>query len=89
MQFYTSLFSLGVQIPSMLFLIDDPVAFFTSSSSLSREYLWCCVLNGIFFHFQTISAYVLMDYISPVTHRWAVAMRAQIHYILINKRVLS
>lgn len=68
MQFYTSLFSLGVQIPSMLFLIDDPVAFFTSSSSLSREYLWCCVLNGIFFHFQTISAYVLMDYISPVTH---------------------
>ena len=69
MQFYTSLFSLGVQIPSMLFLIDDPVAFFTSSSSLSREYLWCCVLNGIFFHFQTISAYVLMDYISPVTHR--------------------
>ena len=28
----------------------------------------CLVLNGVFFHFQTISAYVLMDYISPVTH---------------------
>ena len=69
MQFYTSLFSLIVQLPSMLFLIDDPVAFFTSSNSLSKEYLWCCVLNGIFFHFQTISAYVLMDFISPVTHR--------------------
>ena len=69
MQFYSSLFSLGVQLPSMLFLLDDPVTFFTSSSSLSKEYLWCCVLNGVFFHFQTMSAYVLMDFISPVTHR--------------------
>lgn len=68
MQFYTSLFSLGVQLPSMLFLLDDPVTFFTSSNSLSKEYLWCCVLNGVFFHFQTMSAYVLMDFISPVTH---------------------
>merc|ERR1712002_740788 len=26
------------------------------------------LINGIFFHFQTITAYVLMDFISPVTH---------------------
>merc|ERR1719300_1572892 len=24
--------------------------------------------NGVFFHFQTISAWALIDYISPVTH---------------------
>ena len=30
--------------------------------------LACLLVNGAFFHFQTISAYVLMDYISPVTH---------------------
>merc|ERR1719309_701233 len=30
--------------------------------------LVCLVLNGLFFHLQTISAYVLMDYITPVTH---------------------
>ncbi len=70
MQFYTSLCSLMVQIPAMFFLLDSPLTFFSSSNSaLSQEYLWCCVLNGVFFHFQTISAYVLMDFISPVTHR--------------------
>jgi solute carrier family 35 protein E2 len=68
MQFYTSLTSLLVQIPAMFFLLGSPLTFM-SSSNMSAEYLWCCVLNGIFFHFQTMSAYVLMDFISPVTHR--------------------
>lgn len=31
--------------------------------------IFCFILNGIFFHFQSITAYVLMDYISPVAHR--------------------
>ena len=49
-----------------MFLLVD---FSALRSSFSEAYLWCCLLNGVFFHFQTISAYVLMDFISPVTHR--------------------
>ena len=30
--------------------------------------LFYLLLNGFFFHCQTISAYYLMDFISPVTH---------------------
>jgi len=35
-------------------------------TTLPRAFLY--ILNGIFFHFQTLSAYALMDAISPVTH---------------------
>ncbi len=28
------------------------------------------VMNGTFFHFQTMAAWVLMGYVSPVTHRF-------------------
>ena len=34
----------------------------------SSQLLLCYAINGVFFHCQTISAYYLMDYISPVTH---------------------
>ena len=36
--------------------------------STSMQLFLCYSLNGIFFHCQTIAAYYLMDYISPVTH---------------------
>ena len=36
--------------------------------STSRALAGCLLMNGVFFHGQTISAYYLMDYISPVTH---------------------
>ena len=63
LQFYTSAASLVVTVPSCLLLMDwDKVAL------TNNRMLACLILNGIFFHFQTISAYVLMDYISPVTH---------------------
>ena len=51
-------------MPTLVYLID----FRQFWQNFTEVYFWCCVLNGIFFHFQTISAYVLMDYISPVTH---------------------
>jgi hypothetical protein len=44
---------------------DQLISLATSESSLLGLYL----LNGVFFHFQTICNYVLMDYISPVTQR--------------------
>lgn len=63
-QFYTSLTSLLVQLPTLFFMAD----FEKNHDSFTSQYFLACVFNGIFFHFQTISAYVLMDFISPVTH---------------------
>nr|CAD7256039.1 unnamed protein product [Timema shepardi] len=64
LQFYTSIASVVVQIPASLFLVDLSNVHKTTDSTLFLAF----VLNGIFFHFQSITAYVLMDYISPVTH---------------------
>ncbi|PVD36628.1 hypothetical protein C0Q70_03614 [Pomacea canaliculata] len=64
LQFYTSIASIGVQIPACIFMLDLQ----TARSSLDVTMLSMLLLNGVFFHFQSISAYVLMDYISPVTH---------------------
>ena len=63
LQFYTSIASLVVTIPATFFMVDPEKFAHTDITMLA-----CLILNGIFFHFQTISAYVLMDYISPVTH---------------------
>eukprot|EP00088_Acartia_fossae_P000210 TRINITY_DN10074_c0_g2_i3.p1 TRINITY_DN10074_c0_g2~~TRINITY_DN10074_c0_g2_i3.p1 ORF type:complete len:363 (-),score=98.02 TRINITY_DN10074_c0_g2_i3:384-1472(-) len=64
LQFYTSVASLVVTVPTCCILMDWNKVTSTTDSGLAA----CLLLNGIFFHFQTISAYVLMDYISPVTH---------------------
>ncbi|XP_014209480.1 solute carrier family 35 member E2-like [Copidosoma floridanum] len=64
LQFYTSLASVVVQIPVSILLVDLP----TLQHSFDSHLLSTFALNGIFFHFQSITAYVLMDYISPVTH---------------------
>ena len=64
--FYTSLASIVVQIPVSILLVDLP----TLEHSLSFKLFAAFLLNGVFFHFQSITAYVLMDYISPVTHRY-------------------
>lgn len=63
MQFYTSVASLAVALPVTLLLVDPAVILFTD-----LRLAFCLLLNGVFFHAQTISAYYLMDYISPVTH---------------------
>lgn len=64
LQFYTSIASVVVQIPASLLLVDlREVAATTTNVDLALY-----ILNGVFFHFQSITAYVLMDYISPVTH---------------------
>ncbi|GJQ67303.1 hypothetical protein Trydic_g8203 [Trypoxylus dichotomus] len=63
LQFYTSLASVVVQIPASMWLVDI--------SNIERpeiKHILYFTLNGLFFHFQSITAYVLMDYISPVTH---------------------
>ncbi|ENN75918.1 hypothetical protein HUJ04_002909 [Dendroctonus ponderosae] len=62
LQFYTSVASIVVQIPAAVFLVD------LDMTKVTIALAGCFVLNGILFHFQSITAYVLMDYISPVTH---------------------
>ncbi|CAH1774546.1 unnamed protein product [Owenia fusiformis] len=64
LQFYTSVSSVVVQIPACFFLMDIPYARKSTDSTM----MVALVLNGMFFHFQSITAYVLMGYISPVTH---------------------
>ena len=66
LQFYTSIASVGVQIPACFLMMElDKV-----HNTLDLTMMFFLLMNGIFFHFQSISAYVLMDYISPVTHRY-------------------
>lgn len=65
LQYYTSLASIIIQIPASLVLVDIKYAVYNTSLYL----LLMLILNGVFFHFQSITAYVLMDYISPVTYR--------------------
>ncbi|XP_064611452.1 solute carrier family 35 member E2A-like [Liolophura sinensis] len=64
LQFYTSLSSIVIQLPVTSMLLDIPKA----RESFDSTMFAVLILNGIFFHFQSITAYVLMDYISPVTH---------------------
>ncbi|XP_014290559.1 solute carrier family 35 member E2A [Halyomorpha halys] len=63
LQFYTSLASVALQVPASLFYLQSG-----STSAVGLNVIFAFVLNGIFFHFQSITAYVLMDYTSPVTH---------------------
>lgn len=64
LQFYTSIASIVVQIPASIMLVD-----MAHAEKPEIKLLFYFVLNGLFFHFQSITAYVLMDYISPVAHR--------------------
>lgn len=63
MQFYTSVASFVVTLPTMVLLVDS-----STITSMDPKMMFCLVVNGVFFHGQTIAAYYLMDYISPVTH---------------------
>ncbi|KAH3826921.1 solute carrier family 35 member E2A-like [Dreissena polymorpha] len=64
LQFFTSISSVIVQIPASVFMID----FLNVKNTMDVTMLTMFVFNGVSFHFQSLSAYVLMGYISPVTH---------------------
>jgi len=64
LQCFTALASMVVQIPTSAFLVD----FWKVRSSISLSMASYLILNGVTFHLQTMTAYVLMAYISPVTH---------------------
>ncbi|KAH3826931.1 solute carrier family 35 member E2A-like [Dreissena polymorpha] len=64
LQFFTSISSVLVQIPACFLMID----FQNARNTMDLTILAAFILNGACFHFQSISEYVLMSYIPPVTH---------------------
>lgn len=64
LQFYTSISSIGIQIPSWLLLIDLKGFW----NSLNTKLFLAYILGGISFHCQSLSEYMLLGYVSPVTH---------------------
>jgi len=63
-QYATGLVSVFAQLPTLLVFTTEKA--WTDMTTLPRVFLY--LLNGIFFHFQTLSGYALMDAVSPVTH---------------------
>ncbi|XP_022109289.1 solute carrier family 35 member E2-like [Acanthaster planci] len=64
LQFYTSTAAVVLLVPSWFFLIDNPF----KNGLPDQVLVMALVLDGIFFHLQSITAYALMGRISPVTH---------------------
>lgn len=64
LQFYTSMASIIVQIPVSYFLIDIPLV----QENTDWTMFVTLITDGFFYHLQSITAYALMGYISPVTH---------------------
>jgi len=63
-QFFTSFASVIVLVPASFFLVD----FSQFYEVLSFRLVCISLLNALFFHAQSLFAFTLMSYISPVTH---------------------
>jgi solute carrier family 35 protein E2 len=66
LQFLTSLSSLLIQVPCVLLLVD--LNLFWTTVTSDSNILLSYILNGISFHCQSLSEYMLLSQISPVTH---------------------
>lgn len=62
-QFYSCFASTILQIPICLVLMNYEQA----AKTTFHIFVWM-VLNGLMYHYQTMTAWVLMEYVSPVTH---------------------
>lgn len=62
-QFYSCLASTILQIPICILWMDYALA----GRTTFHLFVWM-VLNGLMYHYQTMTAWVLMEYVSPVTH---------------------
>lgn len=63
LQFFTSLASFVIQVMASFILID------WAKVQMSGLLVSAMLLNGAFFHFQSITEYALLEHITPVTHR--------------------
>ncbi|UJR37120.1 hypothetical protein I4U23_029824 [Adineta vaga] len=64
LQFWTSLLACVFQLPLLYSYVDLS----SIIQSTSRDLMILYIFNGIFYHLQSISAFTLMAYISPITH---------------------
>lgn len=64
LQFYTSMASFFIQVMVSFFLVDWVKVKIYNSLLLIAAML----MNGAFFHFQSITEYALLEHITPVTH---------------------
>ena len=80
MQFYSSTSSLLLQIPFTLFMVDFGQVWeaLMEDSNLFLSFL----LAGISFHLQSLSEYLLLTFISPVTHRYVAFINFFYFYIV-------
>jgi len=63
-QFYTCSAAFLFHLPASLFLLDDKqAAQITSTTTLLM------FVNGLLYHCQTMMAFSLMQFLSPLTHR--------------------
>jgi solute carrier family 35 protein E2 len=62
-QFYSCFASVIIQLPICLILMDYSLAAQTTVPS----FIWM-ILNGFVYHIQSMTSWVLMEYVSPVTH---------------------
>jgi len=62
LQFNTSLASFVIQLIASFAFID------WASVELSSNMIGAILVNGVFFHFQSITEYALLEHITPVTH---------------------
>lgn len=74
MQYYTSVASILIMVPTCLLLMNVSQVMAT----LDWTMVVALVANGVFFHYQTITAFCLMWYISPVTHRYCDAFARRV-----------
>ena len=63
-QFYTCLASLVLQAPVCVVLMD-----WQQAAATTQHVFLLMALNGLSYHLQTMMAWVLMAFVSPVTHR--------------------
>jgi len=65
LQFWASLVACLFQIPLLIYYVDIPLALQLTSKKLVFFYIF----NGFFYHIQSVAAFAIMAYISPITHR--------------------
>ncbi|CAF1319977.1 unnamed protein product, partial [Didymodactylos carnosus] len=64
LQFWASLVACGFQLPLLLYNVDIISSLYKTSTTL----LFMYIFNGLCYHIQSVSAYAVMAYVSPITH---------------------
>ncbi|CAF1088810.1 unnamed protein product [Adineta ricciae] len=64
LQLWTSLVACVFQIPLLYYYVDLPSVI----NSTSKDLMILYAFNGFFYHMQSVCAFALMAYISPITH---------------------